>query len=60
MPDKSQKHENNGREIKIPMEYVIRIDKIVNTGESVYPSRSDFIKSAIEIKLAEMRRDRSK
>lgn len=60
MPNKSQKPKNNGKEIKIPMEYVIRIDKIVNTGESVYPSRSDFIKSAIEIKLAEMKREHHK
>ncbi len=56
MPGKQQKFEPNGWDIKIPNEYVERIDKIVNTGRSVYPSRSDFIQSAVEIKLAELKR----
>ena len=56
MPGKQQKFEGNGFDVKIPNEYIERIDKIVNTGRSVYPSRNDFIQSAIEIKLAELKR----
>ncbi len=51
----SQEMKNNGREIRIPNEYLERIDRIIRTGRSVYPSREDFIRSAVEIKLAEMR-----
>ena len=43
-------------EIKIPLEYVDRIDKIIGTGMSIYPSREEFIKSAVEIKLAELKK----
>ena len=50
---KNLKHE--GEVIKLPMEYIKKIDKIVNTGMSVYPTRNEFIISAIEIKLASLK-----
>lgn len=50
----------NFEEIKLPLEYIQKIDKIVGTGMSVYPSREEFIKSAVEIKLAELKKSGSK
>lgn len=50
----------NFEEINIPLEYIQKIDKIVKTGMSVYPSREEFIKGAVEIKLAELRESDSK
>ena len=38
-------------EIKIPMKYVDEIDRIIGTGMSIYPSRNEFIKSAVQIHL---------
>jgi hypothetical protein len=38
-------------EIKIPMKYVDEIDRIIGTGMSIYPSRDEFIKSAVQIHL---------
>ena len=38
-------------EIKIPMEYVNEIDRIIGSGMSIYPSRDDFIKNAVQIHL---------
>jgi len=43
-------------EIEIPLEYIEKIDKILETGMSLYPSRDEFIKSAVKIKLAELNR----
>jgi len=55
MPKKSKRIEYTGEEIKIPMEFVNKIDKIINTGMSIYASREEFIKSAVEIKLKELK-----
>ena len=55
MPKRNNNFRDNGGQIKIPMEFIEKIDKIVGTGKSVYPSRDEFIKSAVEIKLAELR-----
>ena len=55
MSKKSRIDDEIKEEIKIPWEYIEKIDKIVRTGVSVYPSREDFIKSAVEIKLAELK-----
>jgi Arc/MetJ-type ribon-helix-helix transcriptional regulator len=41
-------------EIKLPSDYIDKIDKIIDTGRSIYPSREDFIKSAVEIRLSEL------
>ena len=38
-------------EIKIPMNYVDEIDRIIGSGKSIYPSRDEFIKSAVQIHL---------
>ncbi len=38
-------------ELKIPMEYVDAIDRIIGSGMSIYPSRDEFIKSAVQIHL---------
>ena len=43
-----------GEEIKIPIKFINKIDKIVNTGMSIYASREEFIKSAVDIKLKEL------
>ena len=53
---KNVKEIKNFEEIKLPLEYIQKIDKIVGTGMSVYPSREEFIKSAVEIKLAELKK----
>ena len=60
MADKWRNTKELGEIIKIPQEYIEKIDKIVNTGMSVYPSREEFIKSAVEIKLAEIRNNSSR
>ncbi len=56
MPATIREVKNNNEEIRIPMKYIQRIDKIINIGGSVYSSRSEFIRSAVEIKLAELKR----
>ncbi len=38
-------------EIRIPIEYVEKIDRIIGNGMSIYPSRDDFIKNAVQIHL---------
>ena len=43
-----------GEEIKIPIEFINKIDKIIRTGTSIYTSRDEFIKSAVEIKLKDL------
>ncbi len=60
MADKWRNTKELGEIIKIPQEYIEKIDKIVNTGMSVYPSREEFIKSAVEIKLAEIKNNSSR
>jgi hypothetical protein len=57
---KNAKEMESFEEINIPLEYIKKIDKIVRTGTSVYPSREEFIKGAVEIKLAELRKSDSK
>lgn len=54
MSKKSKRMEFTGEEIKIPIEFINKIDKIINTGMSIYASREEFIKSAVEIKLKEL------
>jgi Arc/MetJ-type ribon-helix-helix transcriptional regulator len=56
MPDKIDNLNENDGKVILPMEYIEKIDRIVKTGLSVYPSREEFIKSAVEIKLAELKR----
>lgn len=46
-------------EIKLPPDYIDKIDRIIRTGMSIYTSREEFIKSAVEIKLAELRGERA-
>lgn len=41
--------------LKIPFEYVEKIDRMIKTGISKYPSRDEFIKGAVEIKLAQIK-----
>ena len=54
MPKKSKRMGYTKEEIKIPIEFVNKIDKIIRTGMSIYTSREEFIKSAVEIKLQEL------
>lgn len=53
---KNTKEMKDFEEIEIPLEYIEKIDKILETGMSLYPSRDEFIKSAVKIKLAELNR----
>ena len=52
---KSRIDEEAGEEIRIPRDYIDRIDRIIDTGMSIYSSRKEFIKSAVEIKLKELK-----
>lgn len=56
MAHKLKKFKNNGGEIELPKDYMDRIDQIVNKRIADYPSRDEFIRNAIEIKIAELRR----
>lgn len=55
MPEKSISIAGDREEIKLPIEFVDKIDKIIKTGTSIYKSREDFIKGAVEIKLRELK-----
>ncbi|UCG68011.1 MAG: hypothetical protein JSV09_09220 [Thermoplasmata archaeon] len=51
---KSKSTEDFGEEIKIPIEFMKRIDELIESGKTLYTSRDDFIKSAVETKLREL------
>ena len=42
-------------EVDIPLEYIKRIDRIIGTGMSIHLSREEFIRSAVQMKLANMK-----
>lgn len=56
MPDNWKNIQEIDNEIRIPMDYIEKIDEILRTGMSIYNSRDEFIKSAVEIKLADLKR----
>ena len=51
MAQKLKNFSDAAEEIRIPMEYVDEIDRIIGSGMSIYPSRNEFIKSAVQIHL---------
>ncbi len=51
MPKNASSTEVLSEEIKIPFEYVEKIDRIIKIGISIYPSREEFIEAAVEMKL---------
>ncbi len=55
MAKNAEKMEDISEEIKIPMDFVEKIDRVVGTDMSKYSSREEFIKSAVEIKLRGLR-----
>lgn len=55
MKNKRKNFRNNSDKIKIPLEFAERIDKIIGTGMTIYPSREEFVKSAIMMKMSELK-----
>ena len=55
MMEKSRFMEDNPEQINIPIELAEKIDKVSGTGMSIYTSRADFIKGAVEIKLVQLK-----
>lgn len=53
--EKSKRIKNDGGDIKIPLEFIDKIDSLIRSGSTLYTSRDDFIKSAIEVKLLELK-----
>lgn len=51
MAHKTRNLNDVAEEIKIPIEYVEEIDRIIGNGMSIYPSVDEFIKSAVQIHL---------
>ena len=42
-------------QIKIPIESIEKIDDLIRSGKTLYTSRDDFIKSAVQMKLRELK-----
>ena len=55
LPDGLKDTKGSVEEIKIPYEYASKIDKIIRSGASGYPSREEFIKGAVEMKLNQLK-----
>ena len=55
MVKESRRAGDAGEEIRIPMKSIEKIDNIIQSGKTLFTSRDDFVKSAVEIKLAEMK-----
>jgi hypothetical protein len=46
---------NNDEEIQIPLDSIRKIDDLIRSGATLFTSREDFVKCAVEIKLKELR-----
>jgi hypothetical protein len=55
MTKKSRSSKEIGEEIKIPIETIDKIDKLIKSSTTLFTSREDFIKSAVEMKIRELK-----
>jgi preprotein translocase subunit Sss1 len=55
MPENKKIDTNEEEVIQIPEKYIEKIDRIIDKDRSRYPTREEFIKNAVQIKLAELR-----
>ena len=55
MQKNSKEFVRKPEEIFIPIDFINRIDKVIGTGKSVYLTREEFVKGAVERKLMEIK-----
>ena len=59
VPKKTKSAEDIWENIKIPLESIEKIDQLIQSGATLYTSREDFIKNAVEVKLLELKMQKS-